>query len=577
MKKNKRKEVGINLSSGAEKVENIASREEALMLGAYGAFGAPVTDGGIGGSVGNPVDPIFTSENEGQKTEREIIEEKHVQENDTAKLLEERRRERARKAERERLIAERRISNAKRKQERKQAKARVGNNGNGNNGDNGDKKNRQQKGTGGWIAAVSILGATTLALGAVVTVGAIEMRDTRQGIASAYQGNLYELIALVEYADSDLDRVRVSNSPSQQSRILTDLLVQTRLAESVLEKMPIDAQSNSNLTSFLNRTSALCEMLLGKIRAGQVLDERDEQALERAYEINRKTRGILDGLMGKYEDGDWLEYLKGKGEDGMSSTLRELEDATLDENHINRNAIPDVRAGATPKDLEMQKIPTAQAEDLCRKYFADYKIKSIEFKGETVSKRMQAYNFVLKDENDLLLHAQLSETDGKLISFDYYEHCVEHNFDLDNAKTIAENFLNKLGMEDMTVVKVNEMGATASFTFTYEKDDVVYYPDAVEVKVCEQKGVVVGYNGSAYLRHHKQRADVTPKLSMASAREKLSEKLTVEGSRTALIATKRGERLAYEFICSYGGQMYFVYVDADTGEELSILNVGQMK
>ncbi len=562
MKKNKRKEVGINRSSGAEKVENIASKEETLMLGAYGAFGAPVLEGGIEQTVGNPIDPVMTSKSEEQKTEREVIEHNRA--------------EMARKAERERLIAERRVSNAKRKQERKQAKIHGGNSG-GNQGGKGGKNNRQEKNTGGWIAAVSVLGATTLALGAVVTVGAIEMRDTRQGIASAYQGNLYELIALVEYADSDLDRVRVSNSPSQQSRILTDLLVQTRLAESVLEKMPIDAQWNSNLTAFLNRTSALCERLLGKLRAGQVLDERDENAIDRAYEINRKTRGILDGLMGKYEDGDWLEYLKGKGDDGMSSILRELEDATLDENTINQNAIPDVRAGATPKDSETEKISTAKAENLCRAYFSDYKIKSIEFQGETISRRMQAYNFVLRDENDLLLYAQLSESDGELISFDYYEHCVEHNFDLENAKTIAEKFLSKLGMGDMTVVKVNEMGATASFTFTYEKDDVVYYPDSVEVKVCEQKGVVVGYNGSAYLKNHRQRADVTPKLSMAKAREKLSDKLEVESSRTALIATKRGERLAYEFICLYDGQMYFVYVDADTGEELSILNVGQAR
>lgn len=558
MKKNKRKEIAVNRSSGAEKVENIASKEEALMLGAYGAFGAPVTNGGMGGNVGNPVYPVFTSESAEQKTEREVIEEKQEL--------------RARKAERERLLAERRVSNAQRKQERKQAK----NNSNGggdNQGRNGKK--RPDKNTGGWIAAVSVLGATTLALGAVVTVGAIEMRDTRKSIASAYQGNLYELIALVEYADSDLDRVRVSNSPVQQSRILTDLLVQTRLAESTLEKMPIDAQSNANLTSFLNRTSALCEGLLSKLRSGQTLDERDEEMLQRAYEINRKTRGILDGLMGKYEDEDWLEYLKGKGEDDMSSTLRELEDATLDENHINQNAIPDVRAGATPKDNEMKKIPSSEAENLCREYFADYKIKSIEFQGETVSRKMQAYNFLLKDENDLLLYAQLSETDGKLISFDYYEHCVEHNFDLDNAKTIAENFLSKLGMEDMTAVKVNEMGATASFTFVYETDGVVYYPDAVEVKVCEQKGVVVGYNASSYLRHHKARTNVTPTVSMQKAREKLSDKLTVENGRTAVISTRRGERIAYEFICSFDGQIYFVYVDANTGEELSILNAGQ--
>ena len=87
----------------------------------------------------------------------------------------------------------------------------------------------------------------------------------------------------------------------------------------------------------------------------------------------------------------------------------------------------------------------------------------------------------------------------------------------------------------------------------------------------------MGYNASAYLRHHKQRTVTNPSVSMSKAREKLSDKLTVESSRTTLIATRRGERLAYEFICSFDGQMYFVYVDAQTGEELSILNVGQTK
>ena len=78
----------------------------AAAAGAYGAFGAPVTNGGMGANVGNPVDPVFTSESE-QKTEREVIEERQAL--------------RERQKERERLIAERRISTAKRKQERKQA------------------------------------------------------------------------------------------------------------------------------------------------------------------------------------------------------------------------------------------------------------------------------------------------------------------------------------------------------------------------------------------------------------------------------------------------------------------------
>ena len=127
-------------------------------------------------------------------------------------------------------------------------------------------------------------------------------------------------------------------------------------------------------------------------------------------------------------------------------------------------------------------------------------------------------------------------------------------------------------MENMTAVKVAQTGATASFAFAYELDGSVYYPDLVNVKVCEQKGVVVGYNASAYLRNHKPRTPLTPKLSLEQASAKLHEKLSLEGSRVALIAVKGKERTAYEFVCSYGEDTYFVYIDGDTGSEISIMN-----
>ena len=581
MKKNKRKQVGINTSSGAEKVENIAN-EKDLGLSLYGATAlGGIANPTTGYTTGNPViDPLLvgaaanllTDQPQPQKSEEEIILEKRqrAKNNKTIKLLNERRKQKYKQAERERLEAERRVQKA---QQREETPTKTPHSHDGGNGRNGG---HNKKGTGGWIAAVSILGATTLALGAVVTVGAIDTRNTRQSIATAHQSNLYELIALVEYADSDLDRVRVSNSPAQQSRILTDLLVQTRLAENTLEKLPINSQDNGNLTAFLNRASFLCERLLSKLHRGQVLDERDFEELERLFKTNQKARERLDGLLGKYDDMDWWEYLKDKDDNDMKSALRDLEDATLDENHIKKGAIPDVQTGAIPKDSKKEKITSSKAEELCRAYFTEYKISSVELKGETVSRMMESYNFLLKDENGVSLYAQLSSTDGELISFDYYEHCVEQNLNLDNAKAVAENFLSKLGIENMTAVKVNEIGTTASFSFVYEQDGIVYYPDEIEVKVCEQKGIVVGYNASRYLKHHHTRPTATATISQSQAQEKLSPKLQLQGSRVAMVITKRGEKLAYEFACSYDGQRYFVYIDAQTGDELSIINVGKI-
>ena len=110
------------------------------------------------------------------------------------------------------------------------------------------------------------------------------------------------------------------------------------------------------------------------------------------------------------------------------------------------------------------------------------------------------------------------------------------------------------------------------FTFVYEDDDVAYYPDEVRVKICRSRGVVTGFDASKYLQNHKERKDVEPKLSLGKAKTKLHKNLTVESSRLAVLPAGRKERAAYEFLCSYGEEMYFVYMDANSGEEIAIIN-----
>jgi hypothetical protein len=59
---------------------------------------------------------------------------------------------------------------------------------------------------------------------------------------------------------------------------------------------------------------------------------------------------------------------------------------------------------------------------------------------------------------------------------------------------------------------------------------------------------------------------------MEEAKEKLHEKLDFEKGELALVKAKGGERLAYEMVCGYGKEKYFIYLDADTGNEIAILN-----
>ncbi len=431
----------------------------------------------------------------------------------------------------------------------------------------------RNKGYGGWIAAVVSLGVVSLALATTVTVGAMELSKEKAGAMTAYKGTMYELTGIMENVDKDLDRIRISNSPAQQSRILTDLLVQARLAELDLEKMPVSAESDRNVTAFINRTAAECERMLAKLRKGETLSKQDAERLERLYQTNLAVRKELDGVLDDMTDNDLTDYMK-KGAGKVKDILDKIEKATLDENALEMKGA-DMRSSApASKDKgEKPHIEAAKAEELCTRYFKGYNVAEFQCIGETVTNGYAAYNVQGYDDRGNQLFAEISQADGRLLRFDYYEDCAGERFDLNNAEDIAEEFLEKLGYDDMEVVRSRANGSTTDFTFVYEDDDVLYYPDEIRVKVCRTRGVVSGFDCTKYLQNHKGRGELKVKIGLKEARQKLREELSVEASRLTVVKMRGGERPAYEFLCGYGEERYFVFIDALSGEEISIVNV----
>ena len=437
----------------------------------------------------------------------------------------------------------------------------------------GEKRN---KGYGGWIAAVVTLGVATLALATTLTVGAMEMGNMQDTLLTGYKGTMYELTGIMENVDEDLDRVRVSASPAQQSRILTDLLVQARLAELDLEKMPVAAETNRNATVFINRIAKECEMLLSKLRHGGTLSAKDFEELERLYRSNHEIRAQLDGMLEKMTDKDLCSLMKdGKGM--LADAIADIENKTLLENNAVFDKKMQKADGVGTKQTQPdrpngEKIDPVKAETLCQEYFSEYLIKEFQCVGETVNPFYCAYNVQGYDEKGTLLFAEVSQKDGALLRFDFYEDCSAETFDLKNAERIAEDFLEKLGYDDMEAVRLQGNGTMTDFTFVYEEDGVVYYPDEIRVKICRSRGVVTAFDATKYLKNHRDRSALNVKISLEEAQQRLHDRLSVETSRLAVVKAVNGERTAYEFFCSYGDDNYFVYLDATNGEELAIVN-----
>ena len=500
--------------------------------------------------------------------EKHAAERKALAEKRAAEKEEKIRQRAHEKANRNQARAQKRAEKAKQKAHKRQENHR-----------GGERKRREANGYGGWLAAVVSLGVVTLGLATTVTVGALEMRKNSDAMMGENRRMSYELTGIMENVDSDLDRARISASTVQQGRILTDLLVQARLAELDLEKLPLSAEGTANATAFINRTARECERMLTKLRFGEALSKYDYEVLEGLYAASHQIRTELDQLTMTMTDKDWTQFMK-KGEGNISSAVDKIEKLTLEENRLafDKQKAEMEGAGmqrknvAPPKDGECSRIDTARAEALCKEYFSKYNIAEYRCVGETVSKHYCAYNVQGYDDKGTLLFAEISQKDGALLRFDYYEDCMEEKFDYKNAERIAEKFLENLGYDDVEVVRLRDNGTNVDFTFVYEDDGVVYYPDEIRVKVCRSRGIVSGMDATGYIARHRDREDVEPTLSLAQAREKLHEKLDMQSARLAMVDTKRGERLAYEFLCGYGEENYFVFIDAENGAEIAIVN-----
>lgn len=147
---------------------------------------------------------------------------------------------------------------------------------------------RHAPGFGGWLAAVISLGVTTLALGTMLTFGWLNMNGMEANMATAQNENLYELNSIVDNLDTNLSKARVSNSRNEQVRLLTDIAIESEMAETVLERLPLDTQTTQNLTSFVNKMGDSAQSMLYSVANGKKLTESQIATIEHMYNTNQE-------------------------------------------------------------------------------------------------------------------------------------------------------------------------------------------------------------------------------------------------------------------------------------------------
>ena len=437
-----------------------------------------------------------------------------------------------------------------------------------------ERRKDRTPGFGGWITAVVSLSVIVLALGTVVTVGYFNLQNVKTTVSNSYESSFYELMSLVDNMDTNLSKARVASGRYEQQKLLTDVVVESELCESCLDSFPVSVEKTENLTAFVNRVSDYSRSLVNKLAKGGTLTEEEEGVIQYMYETTNALKLKLNETVMSLNKKEIDKILQGHSE-VFDKGFATLENDTIQMPKMIYDGpfAQAANSGDVKLIASMGEISEKEAKDKIASVFEKYDMKEINARGETKLRNIELYNFEMKDKADRMFSAQITKKGGILAMFDSYEKCVSHNFDVDACVEIARNFLEKAGFEDMQEVWISEAGTECTINFAYEQEGVVCYSDLVKVKVCEEKGIVIGLEANSYIRSHTDRDIPSAKLSLKQAREKLRNNFEIDTHRLCLIPIDNAETLAYEFSGEYGGSTYYVYIDANDGSECELFTV----
>lgn len=141
---------------------------------------------------------------------------------------------------------------------------------------------------------------------------------------------------------------------------------------------------------------------------------------------------------------------------------------------------------------------------------------------------------------------------------------------METCDTLAKEFLAGLGYENVEAVWLSDAGMVADLTYVSVDNGVRAYPDTIRIRVCEQKGRVIGMDATRYLFNYEADRNLTAGISEGEALASLGGALKPYDANLALVPVDGEEILVYEFACAYGEDEYIVYIDANSGEEVEV-------
>ncbi|MFP4015714.1 MAG: germination protein YpeB [Halanaerobiales bacterium] len=422
-----------------------------------------------------------------------------------------------------------------------------------------------------------------------------ERQQLETYMGNTYQQSFYELVEQIEQMQVLMGKSLVSTSPRQNIMILTDVWSHANSAQAELNKLPLAAQTVTDTAKFLAQTGDFAHVMARQNAEGKVLtsEEREtlsqlrQHAIQVAESLHQVENEVLAGKV------NWVQLVRNarrglkreeETEEGRTGVDTGEEYVQLDDIREEMTKIPtliydgpfsDHITEREPREMSGQVISQENARDRAREIIDAKDGGDISVsEGTSVNARIPSFNFQIKTNNGIY-SVDIAKKGGHLVN-------ILNNRDVDSAKISREQAVDK-ARDYLARIKYPNMEPTYSevqqniafISFAYKNNNIIYYPDIINVQVAMDNGQVLAVEALSYLMSHHEREVEEPEVTEEVARELASGSLEkIDSVRLAVIPkSSLREVLTYEVRGNSGNETYLIYVNAETGMEEQILEV----
>lgn len=178
----------------------------------------------------------------------------------------------------------------------------------------------------------------------------------------------------------------------------------------------------------------------------------------------------------------------------------------------------------------------------------------------------------------------------------YYAHntnqkpSADGKLSVERGEKIARDFLNEHGFADTVKLSHSARNGTVLFSFLESKDGVMIYPGRIELEVSLKEGRVISFYRYPRLKEDlglsdtasefsfpqnveidEIHLDLAPAISLSAARERINpqNKIMSVGDLVLL----HGGKLCWRFKVENNGRYYWVFINAENGQEEAIWDI----